>query len=242
MIKDLEPISSIKSGADNEPENNCSVKFLTCSANSNGEQQVDKVNGGNAALSDMKGSIEKSPGEVMFFKTLHAQLKKAIHFFGKAEEELIIREERVREGIEIIKNPHSLNVYTNTTTIDRWTMIAKSWYRFYKDLLLLETYAIMTYCSFSKILKKHDKATGYNTRCAFMTNVVNKANFSSYPRLLQIIQRTQSSYKEATEKLTSECKRPGLHEDEKLFVEMIRQLHDQTMGAERVQECSNCHT
>jgi SPX domain protein involved in polyphosphate accumulation len=238
MIKDLEPVSS-NSGGDNEPENECSTKISTCSANGN-DEHLDKGNSSNNLPSDMKGSIEKSPGEIMFFKTLHAQLKKAIHFFGKAEEELILREERVREGIEIIKNPKSLNVYTSTTTIDRWTMIAKSWYRFYKDLLLLETFAIMTYCSFSKILKKHDKATGYNTRCAFMTNVVNKANFSSYPRLLQIIQRTQLSYKEATEKLSSECNRPGLHEDEKLFLEMIRQLHDQTMGEERVRECSTC--
>lgn len=32
--------------------------------------------------------------------------------------------------------------------------------KLYKDLLLLENFAIMNYCGFSKILKKHDKLTG----------------------------------------------------------------------------------
>lgn len=32
--------------------------------------------------------------------------------------------------------------------------------KLYKDLLLLENFAIMNYCGFSKILKKHDKVTG----------------------------------------------------------------------------------
>jgi len=30
----------------------------------------------------------------------------------------------------------------------------------YQDLLLLENYAVMNYCGFSKIVKKHDKLTG----------------------------------------------------------------------------------
>ena len=29
--------------------------------------------------------------------------------------------------------------------------------RFYRDALMLENFAIMNYCAFSKILKKHDK-------------------------------------------------------------------------------------
>lgn len=31
--------------------------------------------------------------------------------------------------------------------------------KFYTDLLLLENYAVMNYCGFGKILKKHDKST-----------------------------------------------------------------------------------
>ena len=32
--------------------------------------------------------------------------------------------------------------------------------KFYTDLLLLENFAVMNYCGFGKILKKHDKVTG----------------------------------------------------------------------------------
>jgi SPX domain protein involved in polyphosphate accumulation len=90
------------------------------------------------------------------------------HFFEKAEQEFVIREERVRGGVEIIKGPNSIMVN------EKWSTQAKSIYRLYKDLSLLETFAIMTYCSFSKILKKHDKVTGHQTRTAFMSNIVNK--------------------------------------------------------------------
>jgi SPX domain protein involved in polyphosphate accumulation len=95
------------------------------------------------------GTIGKSPGEIAFFKLLHAEFKKATHFFDRAQQEYVIREERVRKGMEIMKQPNSIMVG------EKWSLLAKSIYRLYKDLLLLETFAIMTYCGFSKILKKH---------------------------------------------------------------------------------------
>lgn len=88
--------------------------------------------------------LERNPGEKAFFKLLHAELKKAVHFFEKAQQEFMIREERVREGMEIMKQPNAIMVG------EKWSLLAKSIYRLYKDLLLLETFAIMTYCSFSK--------------------------------------------------------------------------------------------
>jgi SPX domain len=109
-----------------------------------------------------KEELGKSPGEIAFFKLLHTEFRKASYFFEKAQTEFEIREERVREGMNIMKQPNSILVN------EKWSMLAKSIFRLYKDLLLLETYAIMAYCSFSKILKKHDKVTGHNTRGAFM--------------------------------------------------------------------------
>ena len=41
-----------------------------------------------------------------------------------------------------------------------WTRLLMACVKFYKDVLLIENYAIMNYCGFSKILKKHDKLTG----------------------------------------------------------------------------------
>ena len=40
------------------------------------------------------------------------------------------------------------------------------------DLLMLENYAVLNYCGLSKILKKHDKCTGFVTREKFMMNMV----------------------------------------------------------------------
>ena len=50
-------------------------------------------------------------------------------------------------------------------------------YKLSRDLLLLETYCIMAFTAFSKILKKHDKVTGHNTKHAFMTKIVIPCNF-----------------------------------------------------------------
>ena len=168
--------------------------------------------------------LGKSPGEVAFFKLLHAEFKKATYFFEKALTEFEIREERVREGMEIMKQPNSIMVN------EKWSMLAKSIFKLYKDLLLLETYAIMAYCSFSKILKKHDKVTGHKTRSPFMTNVVNKANFTHYPSLLGMISRCERLYSEVSERLQEEGKE-GLYEDERLFINMISRLNEQVIDS-----------
>lgn len=175
----------------------------------------------SAPTSRVQG-MQRSPGEVAFFKMLHSELRKAIHFFDRAQEEFSIREERVREGMEITKKPNSIMVN------GKWSLLAKSLYRLYKDLLLLETYAIMTYCAFSKILKKHDKNTRYNTRSAFMANVVNKANFTHYPKVLAMINRCEAMYEEVSEHLSKEGQE-GLCEDERLFINMIHRLNAQVM-------------
>jgi SPX domain len=106
--------------------------------------------------------------------------------------------------------------------------LAKSIYQLYKDLLLLETFAIMTYCSFSKILKKHDKVTGYATRAAFMANIVNNANFTNYPTLLEMINRCERMYEEVSHRLVQDGKEV-LYEDERLFINMIVRLNEQVL-------------
>jgi len=169
-----------------------------------------------------KKAMGKSPGEIAFFKLLHSELKKAAKFFDRTKQEFLLREERVRDGMEIIRKPNSIMVP------DKWSTMAKSIYRLYKDLLLLELYAIMTYCSFSKILKKHDKVTGYSTRILFMANVVNKANFTHYPEVLGMIQRSEKLFEEVSQKLLIEGT-SALCEDERLFISMIHRFYGQIM-------------
>jgi hypothetical protein len=171
-----------------------------------------------------KESIGTSPGERAFFKLLRSELNKASRFFERAKQELSIREERIRDGIEIMKRPGSSMVN------DKWSCMAKAMYRLYKDLLLLELFAIMSYTSFSKILKKHDKNTGYDTRVKFMANVVNKANFTHYPDLLGMISRCESKYEEIDSILITQGKSSSaLDEDERLFISMIHRFYGQIM-------------
>ncbi|CAN0461065.1 unnamed protein product, partial [Discosporangium mesarthrocarpum] len=68
--------------------------------------------------------------------------------------------------------------------------------KLYRDLLLLENYAIMNYCGFSKILKKHDKVTGFLTREQFMKNVCNQAPFVHYPRLIKMLSSVEKLFKQ----------------------------------------------
>lgn len=176
-----------------------------------------------ASNRERSGDLNRSPGEIAFFKLLHAELKKATFFFEKAQQEFLIREERVREGSKIMEQANSIMVN------EKWSLLAKSIFRLYKDLLLFETFAIMTYCSFSKILKKHDKVTGHNTRTAFMANVVNKANFTSYPKVMEMIRRCESLYDSVSHRLVQEGKE-GLYEDERLFINMISRLNEQALN------------
>lgn len=188
------------------------------------EKKISAAAASRAGGTSSAAQMSRKPGEVAFFKLLNSELKKAIRFFDKAQLEFEIREARVREGIDIMRRANSLMVN------EKWSLMAKSLFRLYKDLLLLETYAIMTYCSFSKILKKHDKVTKHNTRIAFMKNVVNKANFTHYPRLLVLITRCERLYDEVSQSLIVEGK-SGLYEDERLFINMIHRLNEQVLDS-----------
>lgn len=172
--------------------------------------------------------LGQSAGERAFFKLLHSEVKKSTHFFENAQKEYIIREERVRKGMEIVKSEQD-----QSHADEHWSRCAQSIFRLYRELLLLETFAIMTYCGFSKILKKHDKNTGFSTRNAFMVKIVNQANFVNYPQLLQMINRCELLYEEVSSRLELEGKN-NLHEDEKLFISMIHRLNAQVTGDAKV--------
>ena len=178
-----------------------------------------------------KEAIANSPGEVAFFKVLHAELKKADFFFERATEEFTIREERAVGGMEITKQQQD----SIATSKVGWSLMAKSIYRLYKELLLLEAFAIMTYCGFSKILKKHDKVSGYQTRSAFMESMVNKASFTNYPRVMEMISRCERLYEEVSGYLVREGSTGthGLSEDERLFICMIRRLNEQVLSDDK---------
>lgn len=160
--------------------------------------------------------LGQSPGETTFFKFLHAELKKAKFFFAQTTKEFQIREERVRKGMEVIKGQER-------SMAEKWRTMSQALYSLYKDLLLFETFAIMTYVGFSKILKKHDKITGYRTCNAYMESIVNGANFTHYPEVMSMVSRCESLYEEISEALEHEGIK-ALSEDEQLFISMIQRV------------------
>ena len=174
-----------------------------------------ETNNGNA--------IRKDPNEVTFFKGLHAEFEKVSSFFAKAEKELKIKFDRNKVGREIFVHSDSKMVQ------DKWTLYGRSVYNLHNSLLLLETYAIMNYCAFSKILKKHDKKTGYNTKMAFMKNVVNRSNFATYPHVLAMIRESEALYDQVSQKFACE-ENHDLREDEQLFIGMVHKINTGTKG------------
>ncbi len=180
--------------------------------------EEDGKNGGHSSP-DVLG---KHPTEVKFFKFLHSELRKSIHFYGRTCEEYRIRANRLKEGTVILKRSGFSLVE------DKWLVMARAAFKVYRDLVLLETYAIMTYCGFSKILKKHDKMTGRNTRAAFMNTMVSKANFSDTAPLQGMIQMSLLKYKEASIEL-EKAGRSNLQEDERLFINLIAQINEDVL-------------
>jgi hypothetical protein len=61
-----------------------------------------------------------------------------------------------------------------------------------------------------------------------MANIVNKANFTNYPKVLEMISRCERLYEEVSEQLVQDGKQ-GLYEDERLFINMIHRLNEQVM-------------
>lgn len=86
------------------------------------EQHHDRNEAVSANL-NRKEELGRNPGEIAFFKLIHAEFKKATYFFERAQQEFAIREERVREGMEIMKRPNAIMVN------EKWSMLAKSIYR-----------------------------------------------------------------------------------------------------------------
>ena len=79
---------------------------------------------------------------------------------------------------------------------DAWIKMRRACISLYKDLLLLENFAVMNYCACSKALKKHDKTVGLDTRARFMRNVVHQQPFTHYPRLLEMLQEMEQTFQE----------------------------------------------
>ncbi|CAK9251172.1 unnamed protein product [Sphagnum jensenii] len=161
--------------------------------------------------------LSKSACEVEFFKSLRIELNKTSEFFASSEKLYCIRHERVFGGY--VKLQEDGKKYDKNS----WSRLLRACIRLYKDVLLLENFAIMNYCGFSKILKKHDKLTGFVTREAFMRNVMSVQNFTRYPYLLELLKQSEQLFAE----IQGMDSVMPLQEEERLFLDAIRDLNYQ---------------
>lgn len=156
-------------------------------------------------------------------QALHQELKKVSDFFEEAEEAFVIRDQRVRHGIMETSTAKFASYNASSKAI-----LSVGW--LYRDLLSLETYAIMAYCCFSKLLKMLDKKTGLQLGLDFMNDEVSKANFTHYSRTRNMLQKTHTLYEKIQHNLSEE-ERSILQTDEFLFIDAVARLNNDKFSA-----------
>ncbi|KAF1780925.1 SPX domain [Phytophthora cactorum] len=133
--------------------------------------------------------ISESELEVAFFRDLQAELKKISLFYAAEEKRCSFRYQQLRSVLKNLKKREKIEA-------SEAQRLMFAFVHFYRECIRLENFAVMNYQGFSKILKKHDKMTGYNTRSKYMRRKVNLSSFSSYPSLLQILSSTEDMFHE----------------------------------------------
>ena len=125
--------------------------------------------------------------QVAFFKLVHAELHKCADFFSGMEQQMMLRMKRLRQSVAYLKQPNMvveeeawtrmrrscISFYKVSSLASRSAVagvaMKQRWLKRDggsvvsppgQDLLLLENYAVLQFCGFSKALKKHDKNTG----------------------------------------------------------------------------------
>lgn len=162
-------------------------------------------------------ALSKFASEVEFFRALKKELKDASEFFSTTEHVYRIRHSHVKYGYFKLQE-HGKKYDKNT-----WSRLLRACVKLYKDIILLENFAIMNYCGFSKILKKHDKQTGFSTREAFMRNVMNQQNFTHHPHVIELLKQSEILFADIQR---MESFMP-LGEEEQVFIDAIRDMNRQ---------------
>lgn len=163
--------------------------------------------------------IVKSPDEIKFFKELKNQLESASQFFDKKSKEMRERKNGLMQEYDGLERKAEL-----TTEAERLAFMKKV-AEYYKELLLFESFGVFNFYGFSKILKKHDRWTGYKTKEKFMENQVGTHAFVSQQYLTELLDDTRLLYERATA-LSHRFKQAdgGKQEDEGKKADYVQEL------------------
>lgn len=133
--------------------------------------------------------ISDSKLEVNFFRDLQVELKKISLFYAAKEKRCCVRLRQLRSLHKSLQKQSKIETF-------ELLRLLFAFVHFYRNCIRLENYAVINYQGFSKILKKHDKVTGYNTRSKYMRRKVNLSSFSGYPNLLHVLSSTEDMFYE----------------------------------------------
>ncbi|RWR73357.1 SPX domain-containing protein 1-like protein [Cinnamomum micranthum f. kanehirae] len=106
--------------------------------------------------------------EMDFIRLLEAELEKFNSFFVDKEEEYIIRQKELQDGVVKAKDSNEKLIRIRKEIVD-----------FHGEMVLLENYSALNYTGLVKILKKYDKRTGALIRLPFIQRVLQQPFFTT---------------------------------------------------------------
>mmetsp|Transcript_19250 Transcript_19250/g.24486 ORF Transcript_19250/g.24486 Transcript_19250/m.24486 type:complete len:315 (-) Transcript_19250:1638-2582(-) len=142
------------------------------------KKQLHALDVRNTQQIGKKRNLQDVEGEKIFFKSLLSELKKVDRTFLRLEKNIIE---------QFLKFVHKfrpiLKEVSRDSNLEIVSTVMKHCAAIHLQFVLLENYAVMNYCGFTKILKKHDKVTGFLTREKYMLKMVNECEFSKHSRV-----------------------------------------------------------
>lgn len=130
-------------------------------------------------------SIVESKYEKIFFSQLKQELEKVTNTFEKLEQQLFIRFTEFLPKIDKLKK--SFEQHFSLRYADNVSSVVEECAELHFLLVCLESYAVINYAGFTKILKKHDKVTGFATRDKYMMKLVDEKSFAQHKRIKGVL-------------------------------------------------------
>ncbi|CAM9161264.1 unnamed protein product [Ectocarpus sp. 4 AP-2014] len=155
-------------------------------------------------------ALASSQQEVEFFRMMDHEIRRGAQFLALSEGQYVIKTRIVLGGyqstLHLLQSPRLglEGMISDETATEMWLRLMDACTSVYRELLLLNHWVIVSYCGFSKILKKHDRWTHFNTKEKYMRHVVAKQHFTSYPNLHAMLRDMEALYTHISNRLP-EC-------------------------------------
>ncbi|CAM9704286.1 unnamed protein product [Ectocarpus sp. 8 AP-2014] len=141
------------------------------------------------------------------------EIRRGAQFLALSEGQYVIKTRIVLDGYQstqhLLQSPRLglEGMVSDETATEMWIRLMDACISVYRELLLLNHWVIVSYCGFSKILKKHDRWTHFNTKEKYMRLVVAKQHFTSYPKLHAMLRDMEALYTHISNRLPEGAER-----------------------------------